>query len=117
MQHTLYHYRAKVTDVYDGDTCTVSIDLGMHTWILKEKIRLNRIDAPELRSDERAQGLQARNFLRSLILDKEIVLETVKDKKGKYGRYLGELWVERDGNWQNVNDLMVTTGHAVYRSY
>ncbi len=25
----LYHYNAKVISVYDGDTCTVDIDLGL----------------------------------------------------------------------------------------
>lgn len=29
MERHLYHYRAQVTDVYDGDTCTMDIDLGM----------------------------------------------------------------------------------------
>lgn len=27
----LYHYRARVTAVHDGDTCTVDIDLGLTT--------------------------------------------------------------------------------------
>jgi hypothetical protein len=31
MKFSLYHYKAKVTSVYDGDTCTVDIDLGIHT--------------------------------------------------------------------------------------
>ena len=29
---TLYHYRAVVIDVYDGDTVTVDLDLGFHVW-------------------------------------------------------------------------------------
>jgi micrococcal nuclease len=41
MEHTLYNYKAVVTSVYDGDTCTVDIDLGLHTWIRGEKSRLN----------------------------------------------------------------------------
>lgn len=32
MDKVLYHYNAKIIDVYDGDTCTVDIDLGLHTW-------------------------------------------------------------------------------------
>ena len=32
-EDTLYHYRAIVTDVYDGDTLTVDLDLGFHVWV------------------------------------------------------------------------------------
>lgn len=117
MQHTLYHYRARVVDVYDGDTCRVDIDLGLNTWIKNEPIRLYRIDAPELRGDERERGLLARDYLRELVLDKNIYLQTIKDRKGKYGRYLGELWIEVEGEIRNVNDMMVEAGHAVYRDF
>jgi micrococcal nuclease len=30
MKSHLYYYRALVSYVYDGDTCTVDIDLGLH---------------------------------------------------------------------------------------
>ena len=113
MEEKLYFYKAHVTKVYDGDTCTVNIDLGLHTWIHGEKIRLARIDAPELRGVEREQGLKSRDYLRGLILDKDIFLETKKDKKGKYGRYIGEIWItENQSEYINVNDKMVTEGYA-----
>jgi micrococcal nuclease len=115
MDEYLYFYRAQVTKVYDGDTCTVDIDVGLGVWVRGEKIRLYRIDTPELRGEERPEGLIARDYLISQILDKSIYLQTVKDKKGKYGRYLGEIWVQReDGSYVNVNDLMVQLGYAEY---
>jgi micrococcal nuclease len=118
MDKLLYHYIANVVDVYDGDTCTVDIDLGLHTWIKGEKVRLNRINAPELRGAERAKGLKSRDFLRSLILNKQLVIETIRDKKGKYGRYLGEIWlVDEKGKSININDKMVTNGFAKYQKY
>lgn len=86
MKFSLYHYKAKVTSVYDGDTCTVDIDLGIHTWIQGEKIWLNRINAPELKGSEKVKGLKSRDFLRSKIEGKEITIETIKDKQEKYGR-------------------------------
>ncbi len=112
----LYHYRAKVVSVYDGDTCRVDLDLGFGVWIRREKIRLARINAPELRGSERPRGLEARDYLRKLVLNKNIILQTLKDRKGKYGRYLGELWLEQDGRWINVNDLLVKEGLAGYWS-
>ena len=118
MEHTLYHYKALVTAVYDGDTVTVDFDLGLHTWIKGEKIRLNRINAPEVRGKERPRGLLSRDYLRGLILGKEVIIETFKDKKGKYGRYLAEIWLEeKPGKFTNINDLIVKEGFAKYHKY
>ena len=118
MKHSLYYYKAIVTSVYDGDTCTVDIDLGLHTWIRDEKIRLYRINAPELRGKERPEGLKSRDFLREQILNKKITIQTIKDKKEKYGRYLGEIWLKDEkGKEININDLLVKKGFAVYKKY
>ncbi len=116
-QNHLYHYRGRVTSVYDGDTVTVDLDLGLKTWVSGEKLRLYRINAPEIRGEERPAGLVSRDFLRALVQGKSVLVETIADKKGKYGRYLAELWIERDDSWQNVNDLLVQAGHAEYRDY
>ena len=117
MQVTLYQYRAKVVSVYDGDTIRIDIDLGLRTWIRNESIRLYRINAPEVRGSERIAGLESRDFLRSMIMGKDIIVQTIKDKKGKYGRYLGEIWMEKDAEWININDLMVSEGFAIYKQY
>jgi len=118
MKHSLYYYKAIVTSVYDGDTCTVDIDLGLHTWIRDEKIRLYRINAPELRGKERPEGLKSSDFLREQILNKKITIQTIKDKKEKYGRYLGEIWLKDEkGKEININDLLVKKGFAVYKKY
>jgi micrococcal nuclease len=118
MDLQLYVYKARVVSVYDGDTCTVNIDLGLHTWIHEEKIRLARINAPEIRGEERQQGLLSRDYLRQLILDRDIILQTIKDNKEKYGRYLGEIWaLDDNGEYYNVNDKLVSEGYAIYFQY
>lgn len=118
MENKRYYYSAIVREIYDGDTCTVDIDLGLSTWQHNEKLRLNRIDAPELRGASRERGLASRDFLREKIDGKFIIIETVKDSREKYGRYLAEIWlVDEKGKWQNINDLLVTSKHAVYRKY
>lgn len=118
MDDQLYYYRAKVVSVYDGDTMRVDIDLGLSTWIHNEKLRLARINAPELRGEEKEKGIAARDFLINLVLDKEIILETIKDQEEKYGRYLAEIWLKNEsGQFTNINDLMVENGHAVYQTY
>ena len=118
MNDNLYCYRAKVISVYDGDTCTVDIDLGLGVWVKGEKLRLSRINAPEIRGGERGTGLKARDFLREQIEGKQITLKTIKDRKGKYGRYLGEIFIEdADKNMININDLLVGNGYALYKEY
>jgi len=112
-----FHYRAIVTSVYDGDTCTVDIDLGLSITLHKQKIRLHRINAPELRGRSKRRGRAARDFLRGVIQEKEVLLQTIKDRKGKYGRYLGEIWVKQGRRMVNVNDLLVTEGHAKFAEY
>ena len=103
----LYHYRAIVVGVYDGDTINVNIDLGLSTWINNEKLRLARINAPEIKGKERTNGLKSRDFLRDLLMNKKVIIQTIKDRKEKYGRYLAEVWLEENGKFMNVNDFMV----------
>lgn len=118
MEQNLYYYRAIVKSVYDGDTCTVDIDLGLHIWVKDEKLRLNRINAPELKGKQKSKGIKSKEFLKNLILDKSIIIQTIKDKKEKYGRYLAEIWIKDDkGKLINVNDLMVKNGFAKYQKY
>jgi micrococcal nuclease len=118
MKENLFHYQAIVTNVYDGDTCTVDIDLGLSTWVRGEKIRLYRINAPELRGTERPKGLISRDFLREQIDGKKIIIQTIKDRREKYGRYLAEIWLPNGKEDPiNVNDLLVAKGFAIYKNY
>ena len=106
-------YPAEVTSVYDGDTITVAIDLGFDI-VKTEKIRLHGINAPEVRGSERYEGLKSRDALRQKILHKSIELETFKgDKKGKYGRTLGIIWLDDE----NINNWLVQNDYAEARQY
>ena len=90
----MYEYKAKVVKVYDGDTVTCDISLGFNVELRKQKIRLLGINAPEVRGSSRSSGIISRDALRSRILNKKVTLKTFKDKKGKYGRWLGEIWID-----------------------
>ena len=109
----LFTYKAIIRKVYDGDTVTADIDLGFHTWLTGEKLRLYRINAPEIRGPERPQGLVSRDWLREKLLTREVLIHTIKDRKGKFGRYLVEIFL--DG--ENINDALVKAGMAEYKSY
>jgi|TARA_R110001599_G_scaffold71320_5_gene199105 micrococcal nuclease len=104
----MYEYRAFVRKVYDGDTVTVDIDLGFDTILKAQKIRLTKINAPEIRGDQREAGLKSRDALRTKIGNKWIKIKTQKDKKGKWGRWLGEIWLEEEC----VNDWLLNEGLA-----
>ena len=114
----LFHYRARVVSVYDGDTCTVDIDLGLGVWVRGEKLRLHRINAPELTGADKARGQRSRDHLKSLIAGKDVLLQTIKDRREKYGRYLAEIWLEQpNAPALNVNDALVAAGHARHQKY
>jgi len=108
----MYTYRAFVMGVYDGDTITVRVDLGFHTFV-EQRLRLARINAWEVRGTERPAGLLARDWLRSQILGKDVTV-TTSQEKGKYGRYIAEVELPDGGN---LSDALVATGNAKYQNY
>lgn len=125
----MYEYKAYVTSVYDGDTITVDIELGFGIVVRKQKIRLAGINTPEIRGEEREAGLVSRDVLREKILHKNIIINTFKDAKGKYGRYIGVIYLEElqlvEGdelvssveNKVNINDWLVENNYGVYKAY
>jgi len=104
----LYWYKAYVTNVYDGDSITVDIDLGFGIIMKNKKIRLAEIDAPEIRGKEKEQGIISKEWLKNKILNKNITINTTKDKTGKYGRYLAYIYI----NNENLNESMLNNGLA-----
>ena len=113
----MYEYICKVVKIIDGDTVDVDIDLGFGVWLKKERIRMFGIDTPESRTrdlEEKKYGNAAKEFITGMLDDDGgIVLKTRKDKEGKYGRILGELWRTTDFADKSINDYMIEKHHAV----
>ncbi len=105
MAHALYKYAATVTDVRDGDSITCDIDLGFGLWYKNTKIRMARINAPELLTTDPA-GHASRDELRNLVAANQnrVVLGTSSGAKDKYGRIVAEVYLA-DGT--RVNDYML----------
>ena len=107
----LYTYRAVVNRIYDGDTITVDIDLGFGIVMKDQVIRLLGIDTPEIRGEERPQGIMSRSFVEQRIpVGTRIMIKTIKDKKEKYGRYLGTIFYGE--TLANLNEELLASGHA-----
>ena len=109
----MYEYKVKIRRIVDGDTVDVDIDLGFDTILSKQRIRLYGIDTPESRTrdkEEKFYGKLSAKFLKEQCKNSsEIFLKTYLDKKGKFGRILGEFIV--DG--VNINKLMIEKYMAV----
>ena len=106
-------YNEIVTSVYDGDTITCDIDCGFGVILQKQKVRLYGLNTPEVRGEEKVEGIISRDKLREKIDKKNVHLETIKDKKGKYGRYLGIIHL----NGENINDWLIENKLGVKADY
>jgi micrococcal nuclease len=111
----MYEYFVKeVTNVVDGDTIDVVIDLGFDI-LFQSRVRLAGIDTPESRTSDKAEkvlGLEAKEYLKKNIKNaKSVVIRTEKmDSSEKYGRILG--WVYVNGDSESINNKMINDGYA-----
>ena len=116
----MFKYTAQVIRIIDGDTFEVLLDLGFGVF-RKEKLRLARIDTPETygvkkESAEYKAGKEATEFVKEWckITNNKIVVHTIRDKKGSFGRYLAEVYAfEGDDKDKNLNDILLFEGLAV----
>lgn len=114
----MYEYRAKLINVVDGDTVDVDIDLGFGIWMRDERVRIMGIDTPESRTSDKVEkvfGLASKHRVKEL-LEKDMVLKTFaakdgEDMKGKFGRILGDFFVESEGKL--LTEILIEEGHAV----
>ena len=109
MESKLYHYSAEVTRVVDGDTVDAFVDLGfdMHS---KQRVRLYGINTPECRTrdkEEKVAGFAAKARLKEVLRENKnkCVIKPRLDKKGKFGRVLGVLYVGK----KDLNKFMTNT--------
>lgn len=121
MEDKLYWYKARCDRVIDGDTIKLTLDLGLETY-RKERIRLYGINTPEIfgvkkESEEYARGINAKNRVEEVLKDKDFWVFTIKDKQGKYGRYLAEIYVIINDQLKCLNKVLVEEGLAEQKNY
>jgi micrococcal nuclease len=109
----LFHYKATVDRVVDGDTIDVTLDLGFDI-SLRGRVRFHGINAPESRTRdavEKQAGLAAKRYVEDWVngLESRVIIQTSLDDRGKFGRILGRILNEEG---ECLNDEMVSLGHA-----
>lgn len=123
----MYEYKCKILRVVDGDTVDIDIDLGFGIWVHKERVRMMGIDTPESRTKdltEKQFGLASKARLKELLpigsiqILKTEIDKSGEDKKGKFGRVLGDFLIEKNvsGSYEQnvrVTSIMIEEGHGV----
>ena len=107
-----FEYNGTLVKVLDGDTIDAYIDLGFDLKI-KKRIRYMGIDTWESRTrdlDEKKKGLAAKARNKELL--ESGTFKIVSHGTGKFGRVLGEVFVETDNGLQSVNQILIDEGHA-----
>ena len=115
----MYTYNIELLRVVDGDTVDVKIDLGFDIWV-KKRVRFLGVNTPECRTkdlEEKAKGLAAKDRVKQL-LEGCTKIQLISHGVGKFGRCLGELYIDMvDGEekveLESVNKLLIKEGHAV----
>lgn len=94
---TFWTYTADIDKVVDGDTIDFEVDLGFKIY-KGVRTRLLGVDTHETYgvkkdSDEYERGMEEKRFVESWLDDAdEIFIQTEKDSKGKYGRWLARVY-------------------------
>ncbi|MDP8042508.1 thermonuclease family protein [Pasteurella atlantica] len=94
------NFYCKVVAVLDGDTIDCLISGNK-----KIRVRLASIDAPEKNQNF---GRVAKKKLSNYVFNKKIIVSI--ENKDKYGRYIGELFLNK--NSYSINFLMIQNGFA-----
>jgi endonuclease YncB( thermonuclease family) len=120
----LYTYRAKATQVVDGDTFHALIDLGFGT-TLAQRVRLRRIDAPEIYYKDSAtekadpslsqtttqggEGLDAKAALEDILARDQGRVILQSRELDQHGRPIADVWVEG----KSIDQELLDQGLAV----
>ena len=126
-------YQCELIKVVDGDTIDCFIDLGFNLKT-KKRIRYMGIDTWESRTrdlEEKKKGLAAKDRNKHLL--EQGVFKLKSFGTGKFGRVLGEIFVDPEvvgehitecindsehhidideSGWVSVNDILIEEGHA-----
>jgi len=105
--------KGRVIKVYDGDSITIAgrIPELKNDVIYKFNLRLNRIDTPEIKTNnpiEKEYAIKVRDILSEKIMNKMVNIKVLKTDK--YGRYLAEVSYKK----LNINTWLLQNNYAIF---
>lgn len=106
-------YKSYVVSVYDGDTFRVRMESGLDMNFTNVAIRLADVDTPEVRGDEKEEGIKVRDAVRELILDKVVYIRVMS--RGIYNRWIADVYYENpddEGSLVNLSSYLLENGMA-----
>ena len=112
-----YEYYAEVTNVIDGDTIVIDIDLGFNVVLSNQSVRLAGVDTPKSRTNDKVEkvfGLISKEYTKKFVesCNKHIIVRTQKpDSVEKFGRILGD--VINPETKEVLNESLIKNGYAV----
>jgi len=125
IEQKLYWYSVQINFIYDGDSITayeLDFGFGFKKTVGRGEggIRFYGINTPELNTSE---GILVRDYIKP-IEGQKVFVRSHRDKSGKYGRYLFELFVPETyfggmdpNNYINLNHHLLEKGMATKMSY
>ena len=115
--------KAKVVDVYDGDTITIVF--YFHDLPIKDSFRMNGYDSPEIKPlksiGDRDLHINAGKLVKKYLIDRLMgKLVWVKFcQEDKYGRLLGDIYTINpncgdhiNGDEEHINQTMISLGYG-----
>ena len=112
-----YEYYATVTNVVDGDTIVIDIDLGFNVVLSNQSVRLVGVDTPESRTIDKVEktfGLISKEYTKKFVesCNNHVIVRTQKpDSSEKFGRTLGD--VINPETREVLNESLIKNGYAV----
>lgn len=112
-----YEYYATVTNVVDGDTIVIDIDLGFNVVLSNQSVRLAGVDTPESRTSDKVEktfGLISKEYTKKFVesCNNHVIVRTQKpDSSEKFGRILGD--VINPETREVLNESLIKNGYAV----
>ena len=113
----MFQYKATITDIIDGDTFDMDIDLGFHIHI-HERVRLLGIDTPEKFGAEKELGLIVKQYAINNFLGKEVIIRSEKVDTAaatdSFGRWLVMVNIDGEDIRDIYNAMGVNKKHTTY---
>lgn len=101
--------------IQDGDTITAIVELGFNN-LGRITFRFKGINTAETKSTKGTERYQlavsAKSYVADVLSKYKVRIHSEKFEDGGFGRYLGTMHYEKDGEWISLNKELLDKGLA-----